>query len=465
METSRRSFMKSAGAAATALASPFPVRGETSAPVNIVYLHSHDSGRYLSPYGHAVPTPNLMRLARSGVLFRQMYSAAPSCSPSRAALLTGQTPHQSGMLGLAHLGWSLHDYKQHIIHTLGAHGYTSVLAGIQHVALDARVIGYDTILPGTHNSATDVAPHGAAFIRSKPKQPFFLDCGFFETHRDYPQPTANADFILPPAPMPDNVSTRYDMAGFHESARIMDRGVGVVLDALEDAGLAGNTLVICTTDHGIAFPDMKCDLRDTGTGVSFIMRGPGVFSRPHLCEALLSQIDVFPTVCDYLGIPRPDWLTGKSFLPILEGKAEQVHDAVFSELTFHAAYEPKRAVRTQRYKYIRRFDGRTREVLPNCDDSPSKTYWMREGWKQEPAVQQEELFDLVFDPNERTNLADDREHARVLQEMRDRLHAQMRETDDPLLQGPVPLVPGGRTAPVNGDSPKEIVPPPPKLIY
>src|SRR5579875_2231831 len=216
MDTSRRSFVKSAGAAATALASPLRATAENAGPVNILYLHSHDSGRYLSPYGHAVPTPNVMRLARRGVLFRQMYSAAPSCSPSRAALLTGQTPHQSGMLGLAHLGWSLHDYKQHIIHTLGAHGYTSVLAGIQHVALDARVIGYDTILPGTHNSAVDVAPHAAAFIRSKPKQPFFLDCGFFETHREYPQPTDNADFILPPAPMPDNPTTRYDMAGFHQ---------------------------------------------------------------------------------------------------------------------------------------------------------------------------------------------------------------------------------------------------------
>lgn len=463
MHHSRRSFLKSAGASASALAYPLRAPSDWSGPVNIVYLHSHDSGRYLSPYGHAVPTPNLLRLARGGLLFRKMYSAAPTCSPSRAALLTGQLPHQSGMLGLAHLGWSLNDYNQHIIHTLGAHGYTSVLAGIQHVAADPKVIGYDQILPGTHQSALDVAPHAAAYIRSHPKQPFFLDCGFFETHREFPTPKDNADYILPPAPMPDNISTRYDMAGFHQSARILDDGVGMVLDALDQTGIADRTLVISTTDHGIAFPDMKCNLRDTGIGVSFIMRGPGIFSRPGVCEAMLSHVDVFPTLCEYLGIAKPQWLMGKSFLPVLEGKIEEVNDAVFAEVTYHAAYEPKRAVRTRRHKYIRRFDGRTHEVLPNCDDGASKSYWMRSGWKQQAAVQEEEIFDLVFDPNERTNLASDPANAGVLQDLRRRLRENMEATRDPLLRGPVPLVQGGRTAPVDADSPKAIKPPAPKI--
>ena len=93
---------------------------------NIVYIHSHDSGRYLSPYGQSVPTPNLQRLAQEGILFRKAFSAAPTCSPSRAALLTGLYPHSSGMLGLAHRGFSLNDYQQHIVHTLKAAGYTSV---------------------------------------------------------------------------------------------------------------------------------------------------------------------------------------------------------------------------------------------------------------------------------------------------------------------------------------------------
>src|SRR5512142_997240 len=85
---------------------------------NILYIHSHDTGRYTQPYGHAVPTPNIQRLAEEGMLFRQAYCAAPTCSPSRAALLTGQSPHNNGMLGLAHRGFALYDYGHHIVHTL-----------------------------------------------------------------------------------------------------------------------------------------------------------------------------------------------------------------------------------------------------------------------------------------------------------------------------------------------------------
>ena len=97
---------------------------------NILYIHSHDTGRYIQPYGHAVPTPHMQRLAQEGVLFRQNYCAGPTCSPSRAALLTGQSPHSSGMIGLAHRGFSLHDYRQHIVHTLRAAGYRSTLIGV-----------------------------------------------------------------------------------------------------------------------------------------------------------------------------------------------------------------------------------------------------------------------------------------------------------------------------------------------
>src|SRR5512147_2788750 len=106
---------------------------------NILYLHSHDTGRYIQPYGHAIPTPRLQRLAEQGVLFRKAFSAAPTCSPSRAALLTGQAPHSSGMLGLAHLGFSLHDYRQHILHTLRQVRYQSVLVGMQHLVPEADV--------------------------------------------------------------------------------------------------------------------------------------------------------------------------------------------------------------------------------------------------------------------------------------------------------------------------------------
>ena len=87
-------------------------------PPNILYLHSHDTGRSVQPYGYPVPTPRIQGLAEEGVLFRQAFCAASTCSASRACLLTGQYAHSNGMLGLAHRGWSLNDYHHHIVHTL-----------------------------------------------------------------------------------------------------------------------------------------------------------------------------------------------------------------------------------------------------------------------------------------------------------------------------------------------------------
>jgi N-sulfoglucosamine sulfohydrolase len=431
---------------------------------NILYLHSHDTGRYIEPYGHAIPTPNLMRLAKSGVLFRKAFCGAPTCSPSRAALLTGQSAHAAGMIGLAHRGFALHDYEEHIVHTLRAAGYESTLVGVQHVAADPRAIGYDHVAEVRGHGADHVAAAGVDFLANKPQQPFFLDVGFSETHREFPQEGAefaDADYCLPFPVLPDTPEIRRDTAAFKASARLLDDGVGKVLSALDASGLADNTLVIYTTDHGPAFPDMKCSLTDHGIGVSLILRAPGasdgsgpMFEGGRAVDAMVSQIDVFPTLCDLLDIERPGWLTGVSFAPTLRGEADEVNDAVFAEVTYHAAYEPKRAVRTQRYKYIRRYGTRTTPVLPNCDDSPSKDVWLANGWRNRP-IPFEELFDLVFDPQERNNLADKPAYGEILTEMRGRLNTWMLDTDDPLLLGSVRAPSGAQANDVDGVSPRE----------
>jgi len=425
---------------------------------NIVYLHSHDTGRHLEPYGHAVPAPNLMRLARRGVLFRQAYSAAPTCSPSRSALLTGQCAHSAGMIGLAHRGFRLHDYRQHIVHTLRSAGYRSTLIGEQHVAKDAAAIGYDEIADLPSTRAEHVAPAAAAFLASAPAQPFFLDVGFNETHREFAEPSEQEDprYCLPFAGLPDTPQVRQDVAAFKASARLLDDGIGVVLDALHQAGLEDNTLVLYTADHGPAFPGMKCTLTDHGIGVALILAGPEPFSGGRVCDALISHIDVLPTLFAFLGIDPPPWLQGRTFLPVLAGEVDQVNDAVFAEVTYHAAYEPQRAVRTLRHKYIRRFDGRAKPVLPNMDDSPSKDVWLQHGLAERP-VDQEMLFDLVFDPLERCNLIADPAMARVRDDLRRRLAEWMQRTRDPLLLGPVPAPSGAQINDPDGLSPNEPV--------
>ncbi|HEY8860388.1 MAG TPA: sulfatase [Gaiellales bacterium] len=409
---------------------------------NILYLHSHDTGRFVQPYGYAVPTPRIQGLAEQGILFRQAFCAASTCSASRACLLTGQYAHTNGMLGLAHRGWSLHDYTHHIVHTLRTVGYHSTLIGEQHISKRPDVIGYDRVVKISTSRVADVAPVTIDILRNAPAEPFFLSVGFFETHREFFQPVAGDEhYVRPPVNLPDTAETRADMAAFTASARSLDRGVGAVLDALDDTGLARNTLVICTTDHGIAFPGAKATLTDRGIGVMLILRGPGGFAGGKASDALVSHIDVFPTVCDVLGIDHPDWLQGRSLMPIVTGVEEEVRDAIFAEGTYHAAYEPQRAIRTPRWKLVRRFGDRRLPVLPNIDDSPSKQVWLDHGYaEREQAPLQ--LFDLVFDPNEACNVADRPEHAPVVEHLTTRLERWMRGTGDPLLDGPVAAPPG-----------------------
>ena len=412
---------------------------------NILYLHSHDTGRYVQPYGHAVSTPNIQRLAEGGVLFRQAFCANPTCSPSRASLLTGKWAHSCGMLGLVNRGFSMSDYGQHIVHTLrDGVGYHSVLGGLQHVAPDPAQIGYDRILEG-ERSPEEVVSRTVDFLKDAPSQPFFLDVGFFMTHRGFPEPGPAEDprYCLPPAPIPDTPENRYDMAAYKASARILDNSIGAVLDALDENGLAENTLVICTTDHGLAFPSMKCHLTDHGIGVMLIMRGPGGFTGGKVCDAMVSHIDVLPTICDLLDIAVPEGVQGSSMMPLIRGEVEAIHDEIFAEVNYHAAYEPQRAVRTQRWKYIRRYSDLQKPVLPNCDVGPTKDVWMQHGW-QDQYVAPEQLYDLIFDPNEAHNLIDNSAVTPVLDDMRHRLDGWMNETDDPLLRGPVPPDPGAQ---------------------
>ncbi len=403
---------------------------------NIIYMHSHDTGRYVQPYGRAIATPNIQRLAEDGVVFRQAFCCGPTCSPSRAALLTGRYPHACGMTGLVNLGWGLDDYSQHLVHPLQEAGYLTVLGGHQHVAKDPEQIGYDRILTTKLDEAETVS---AGFLSGAPDQPFFLDVGFTQTHRPFEEPDPDEDprWCQPPPPLPDTPATRADMAGFRASARVLDTRMGVLLDALDAAGLRENTLVVCTTDHGIAFPDMKCNLTDHGIGVMLIMRGPGGFEGGRVLESLVSHVDVFPTLCEVAQADPPGWLQGRSFMPVVRGEAEQVNEAVFAQVNYHDTYEPQRCVRTERWKYIRRFLDRDRPLLPNCDNGPPKDLWVEHGWPQR-TVAREQLYDLVFDPQERRNVVDDPACAEALAEMRGRLDRWMLEHDDPLLRGPVP---------------------------
>ena len=409
--------------------------------LNIVLLHSHNSGRHIQPYGHAVPTPHLQRLAEEGVLFRQAYAGAPTCSPSRACLMTGQWAHTNGMLGLAHRGFGLHDYGRTMVRHFNDAGYHTVRCGLQHIApFDSpQRIGYrqEYDLPSEYGQ--DVADATLRFLDDRPTdRPFLLDAGVKETHTPFPPPTEEDDarYLTPPPPLPDTPETRKNTAGYCASARRMDAAFGRILDTLDRHGLRENTLVVCLTDHGLQLPLNMCNLTDAGIATFMMMRGPGGFEGGAVCEDLISQIDIFPTLCDAAGVETPEWVQGTSFHPGGGGSIPRINDKIFSEVTYHAAYEPQRCVRTERWKYIKRFDERQSVVLPNIDEIDSRAMLLEAGLREQPRWQ-EALFDLTFDPYEVRNLAGEERVAPVLEEMRGRLGDWMTRTDDPLLRGPV----------------------------
>jgi arylsulfatase A-like enzyme len=282
------------------------------------------------------------------------------------------------------------------------------------------------------------ATQAAEYIKQEKSRPFFLSFGMFNTHRDFPEiaQDINPDYVIPPFPFYDNAKNREDMAGFLTSVRVVDHCAGIVMDAIRESGHEDDTFIIFTTDHGIAFPKMKCNLYDTGIGVSLVLKFPGNKRKGEVVDALVSQIDLFPTLCEVLSLDKPSWLQGTSIMPLLEGTDVRVRDELFAEVTYHAAYEPVRAIRTERYKMIKYFDTHESFVPANIDDCLSKDFLLESGYL-EGTRDREMLFDLYLDPVERVNLVGNERYKDVYNDLSGRLDAWMRKTDDPLLAGKV----------------------------
>ena len=406
---------------------------------NIIYLHSHDTGRSIAPYGWAIPTPNLQKLAEQGTLFHQAFCVSPTCSPSRAALLMGDYPHQNGVCGLANRGFSIPDYSAHVAHALRGGGYRSYLAGFQHIAADAEDIGYDEVLR-FNAFAPNLGPAVANWLSDAPDEPFFLDVGFNETHRgggwrDDADVPADARYAPTPPGMPPLPVFRQQMADFSQSAQRLDDAIGLILESLERSGLSENTLVVYTTDHGLAFPRGKSNLTENGLGVALIVRGPGI-GQGEVCDAIVSHLDLYPTWCEIAGVETPQHCQGRSLWPLLRGETASLHDALFAEMSFHGTYEPARSTRTERYRYTRQFLDRTHPLAGNTDPSPAKTFFVENGWLNQQ-VAREQLFDLWLDPAQAHDLSADTAHASTLHDLRARLQSWMERTNDPLLNGPM----------------------------
>lgn len=430
--------------------------------MNVLYIHTHDMGRYNSLYGYQIPTPNMKRAGEDGVVFRHAYAAAPTCSPSRAAMLTGMCAHSCGLLGLVHRGFAITDYHWHLASYLRENGFETALFGAQHETTNPDDLAYNTFVKhGGHGYEQDIkaADAAAEYIHNyKSDKPFFMAAGFVTTHRIYEDSTGKIDpsYVRVPETMPDNAVMRKDYADYMLSAGYVDKAMGIVLDALREKGLYEDTLILLTTDHGIAWPGMKCSLYDGGIGITLALKVPGI-QGGRVSDSLVSHLDVFPTICDALGLPAPDRLEGKSLMPILRDENAEINDCIFAEVNYHAAYEPQRCVRTKRYKYIRRYDDYPTYVLPNADEGSAKSFLLENGLAQRKLVS-EELYDTYYDTCERNNVAGDPAYEKIKAELADKLHKWMENTGDVLLQkGFVPKPEGARITARYAQSPKDPV--------
>jgi N-sulfoglucosamine sulfohydrolase len=412
---------------------------------NVLLLLCHDFGEYMGCYGHnTVNTPNLDKLATEGVRFTRSFCTAPQCSPSRSALHSGRYPHANGIVGLTHAGFACryNEGERHVAQILSDGGYDTHLFGIQHVTNEpVSTIGFN------HNylaarPAAELEKATCYWLTERSagadSEPWYAQVGFHEPHRVFDFGDVEPDESLGvyvPGWLPDTEAVRQDLAAFQGAAKEVDRAIGGILAALDESGMAENTLVIFTVDHGIAFPRAKCTLYDPGINVALMMRQPGVTDVGVEIEHMVSNVDVLPTLLDLVGIEKSDNLQGRSFAPLLVGGEYEPRSEVFAEKTYHTYYDPMRCIRTDRYKLICNFEFAPEVEFPTDMIHGLSGRTILDYPDYHPPT---ELYDLDLDPLEQTNLSGDPAYGVVEANLRARLAAWMRSTDDPLLDGPIP---------------------------
>jgi len=390
---------------------------------DVVVLTTHDIGRHLHCYGAgSVSSPNLDALAASGARFERAFCVAPQCSPSRASLATGLYPHNNGVMGLAHPGFDWELQAPHAAALFAAAGFEAHLFGGQHVTLHPESLGFTAI----HG---EPAEREIAELTRRDSR-LYLEINYSQTHRPYPPAPADARVNVP-AFLPDTPEARSELAALQVAIAGMDAAAGSVLAALDNAGRAEDAIVVFTTDHGLAMPRAKCTLYDPGLEVALIMRWPagGLIG---VRDELVSNIDVLPTLFAAAGVAIPSAVQGTSLL-----KTDARREAVFAEKTFHSYYDPMRCIRTRRHKFIRNFESAFLVEVPG-DIQAGPIFRADPTRYSTDRPSFVELYDLETDPLEQRNLAGTQEVAEIEEHLSGELWRWMRETDDPLLKGPVP---------------------------
>lgn len=408
-------------------------------PPNIVVFVGDDLGwRDTGPYGNsAIRTPNIDRLARSGLLVERAFGTTPQCSPSRISILSGKYAHATRA---EDLHTPLPEGERLLPFYLQAQGYFTGHMAKTHYGENAER-QFQWYSPAT-------AAALPSFLDSAGTRPFLLWVGFHEPHRPYRQgliahPHSPARVRVPPY-LADTPEARADLALYYDAIAHLDEMLGDMLDQLEQRKLRDNTLVVFLSDNGAPFPREKGALYDGGT------RTPLIFSWPRVIRAgsvyrhgLVSTVDLMPTILELVGAKQPEGIQGRSFAGLLTAPASYAgREYVFSERNWHDCDEHQRAVRTERYKLIRT-DAYTE--LPLCttaDIGASPSFLALRALAKsgrltaaqarlfEAPRARLELYDLATDPWELHNVADDPKYAKQVRELAAVLQEWIEQSDD-----------------------------------
>jgi len=420
---------------------------------NILLITADDHGIQLGCYGDEIArTPNLDKLARQGVIFKNAYVSQASCSPSRSSILTGLYPHQSGQIGLSHRGFSMRNGIPNLVATLKQNGYRTGILGKLHVQPENEYpFDFKDFAAHPMRDVKRVADTSKTFIQNS-EEPFFLYVNFCDPHvkffkqiKGIPKNTYDSTMVKPfPWQGIDQPEELARIAGYYNCVARLDEGVGMLLKTVEDLGVMDNTLIIYVGDHGAPFSRGKGSCYESGIQVPFIMKSADIEANIQSDE-FVSTLDILPTILEASNSEFNSPIEGYSLFKTLAGEKDAVRKYLFSEFTFHTHrhFSPRRAVRNDRFKLIHNLlPGDKALHHPSIDgdmayrlsrDEKYDGTKVREAFDLYLNPTEFELYDLHEDPYEFVNLANNAKYASELKELKTALQNWREETNDPLL--------------------------------
>jgi len=415
-------------------------------------------------------TPAIDKLAREGMLFEHAHVNIAVCQPCRSVLMTGRYPGRNGAEGFQPIRPDVPTLQEQLRRA----GYLNgIMAKVPHLApqrkfcwdfvVRARDLGVGRDPKKYYRYAKKFFEKAKAegrnfFLMANSQDPHRPFAGSAQERRAERRWSKSGKRIFPPASryykpeevevpgfLPDLPDIRLEIAQYYTSVHRCDEIVGAVLRALQESGLAQNTIVMFLSDNGMAFPFAKTNVWRASTRTPWIVRWPGVVKPASIDQRhFISTIDFMPTVLEAVGLKQVEGMDGRSFLPLLRGGEQEDRDMVFTVFHKTAAGRsyPMRSVQTRKFGYIYNAwsDGKT--VFRNESQSGLTFRAMQRAAKRDPRIKarvnfflyrvKEELYDYENDPNALHNLIDDPRYRPVVRRLRKALAEFLRRIGDPL---------------------------------